>query len=232
MSTQIASKASKQLVPQKRVTRRDFLKMGCLGGAALGLGVCGASAFVPGLPSVDLQTFTFGEKEMKERILITYASATGSTVEVAAAIGETIAKHGVGVDVKPIRETPLVDGYKAVLIGSAVQYGDWLPEALDFVKANQATLERLPVALFCVHIRNLGDDPTSRMNRLAYLDSVRSLLEPTAEGYFAGRFNRQAAALMLPSLVARFVPALDFRNWEKIRAWAENIYPQLVGSKT
>ena len=60
----------------------------------------------------------------------------------------------------------------------------------------------------------------------------RTLLEPAVEGYFAGRFNRRGAALLLPSVIARFVPTLDFRNWEKIHSWAKNLYPQLVGSGT
>ena len=225
-------KSNEALEPETRklVSRRDFLKVGCLGSAAVGLGVCAASSFASSPPEVDLQTFRFGEDNMKERILIAYASATGSTVEVAAAIGETLAGHEVSVDVRPIREISGLGGYAAVVVGSAVQYGDWLPEAIDFVKANQHALKAIPVALFCVHIRNLGDDPTSQNYRLAYLDSVRSLLEPAAEGFFAGRFNRQGAALLMPSLVARFLPTLDFRNWEKIRTWAESIYPQLVGS--
>ena len=61
-------------------------------------------------------------------------------------------------------------------------------------------------------------------NRLAYLDAVRPLIQPVAEAFFAGRFDRRGAALLLPGLVARFLPTLDFRNWEKIRAWAETVF--------
>ena len=166
---------------------------------------------------------------MSERILVAYASATGSTIDVAAAIGETLGTNGLAVDVKPIQQAPPVDGerYRAVVLGSAVQHGTWLPEAIDFVRANQSALGRVPVALFCVHIRNLGGDEQSRQNRLTYLDAVRPLAQPVAEGYFAGRFNRRGAKLMLPGLLARFVPTLDFRNWDKIRAWAEDIRPLL-----
>ena len=63
-----------------------------------------------------------------------------------------------------------------------------------------------------------------KKNRLAYLDAVRPLVKPVAEAFFAGRFDRRGAALLLPRLVARFVPTLDFRNWEKIRAWAETVF--------
>jgi menaquinone-dependent protoporphyrinogen oxidase len=135
------------------------------------------------------------------------------------------------VQVKPIAENLRIDGgagYRAVLIGSAVQYGTWLPEAVEFVRANQAALKQVPVALFSVHIRNQGDDGASRRERLAYLDEVRPLVQPVDEAFFAGRFNRSGAALMLPGLVARFIPDLDFRNFAKIRAWAESTVPRLT----
>ncbi len=37
-------------------------------------------------------------------ILVTYATCTGSTVDVAEAIGQTLAKSGVQVEVLPMRE--------------------------------------------------------------------------------------------------------------------------------
>ena len=54
------------------------------------------------------------------------------------------------------------------------------------MRNNRQSLNQVPVALFSVHIMNLGDDEKSKHNRLAYLDDVRSLLKPQAEGFFAG----------------------------------------------
>ncbi len=164
---------------------------------------------------------------MKNRVLLAYASYAGSTIDVAVAIGETLSENGFYVDIKPVNENPPLDGYHAVLIGSAVQHAKWLPEAVDFVKANQVALKQLPVALFCVHIQNLGDDDTSRRNRLAYLNQVRPLLQPVAEGFFAGKFDRRGAALLLPAWAARFVPSFDLRNWKKIRAWVGDVHSLL-----
>jgi menaquinone-dependent protoporphyrinogen oxidase len=164
---------------------------------------------------------------MNNRVLIAYATYAGSTVEVAAAIGETLGTQGFSVDVKPIQDQPSIDHYQAVLIGSAVHRGHWLPEAIDFVKANQPVLSHAPLALFCVHIQNTGNDAASRQRRLAYLSEVRPLVQPVAEGFFAGRFNRRGATLLLPGWLARLVPNIDLRNWETIRAWATNVSPLL-----
>lgn len=211
------------------ISRRSFLKMGCLTVAAAGLTVCGVSLATP-IPDpspIDLPSFRYGDKTMSRRILVAYASGLGSTAEVAAEIGKTLGENGIGVDVKSVRENPQLDGYQAVLVGSPVRHGNWLPEAVDFVKTNQGALNRIPVALFSLHITNLGDDETSRRNRLAFLNEVRPLLDPVDEAFFAGKFDRRGAALLLPGLLARLVPSMDFRKWEKIRAWAESIRGQL-----
>jgi menaquinone-dependent protoporphyrinogen oxidase len=196
----------------------------------VGLTACGLGFITPAPDPnpVDLPAFTYGEKIMNNRVLITYASHFGSTADVAAAIGDTLGTHGFFVEVKPLKENPQIDGYQAVLLGSAVQYGTWLPEAVDFVKSNRQVLNQLPVALFTVHITNLGNDETSRKNRLAFLKEIRPLLDPVDEIFFAGKFDRRGAMLMLPGWLARFIPPLDFRKWKKIRAWADSVSQTLI----
>lgn len=205
------------------ISRRRFLKTGCIAVAAVGLTVCGVGVVTPDPPPIDLPSFSYGEKTMNNRVLVAYATYAGSTADVATAIGKTLGDRGFSVDVKPVQEKPPVDGYQAVLIGSAVHNGNCLPEAVDFVKTNQQALGRVPVALFTVHITNLGDDKKSQKNRLAYLDAVRPLIQPVAEVFFAGKFDRRGAALLLPGWLARVVPTLDFRDWKKIRAWAQTV---------
>jgi menaquinone-dependent protoporphyrinogen oxidase len=227
--------------PARPTSRRRFLKMGCLTVGTAGLAAAGVGLVIPDAPPIAFESYRYGEKTMKQRILVAYASETGSTMGVAAAIGEQLAAQSSSVDVRPITgesddasPTPLQLGdagspqYAAVVIGSAVQYGQWLPAAIQFVADNREVLGRVPVALFCVHIQNRGDDATSRRNRLAYLDAVRSQLQAVDEGYFDGRFDRRGAKKMLPRWVAWMVPTLDLRNWTKIRAWAGHIRPLLL----
>lgn len=162
---------------------------------------------------------------MPQRLLIAYATRAGSTAEVAAALGHTLAARGFIVDVKPIKHHPVLSGCDAVLLGSAIRMGRWLPEAVAFVQANQAALNRLPVALFTVHALNRGDDLQSLTGRQAYLDTVRPLLQPLDEIYFAGKLD--LSTLSLPDrLLARLVKAElgDFRDWNRISAWAQSVF--------
>ena len=113
---------------------------------------------------------------MNKRVLVTYATRAGSTAEIAAAVAETLAARGYAVDVKPVKENPKLDGYSAVVLGSAIRVGKWLPEAVNFVKAHQAALNAVPSALCTVHMLNTGGDQASQTARAAYLDAVRPRL--------------------------------------------------------
>lgn len=212
---------------QEKLSRRQFLKIAGVTGAAASLTVCGVTATRPDLPSVELASYHYGDIHMNKRVLVTYASYAGATLEVAAKIGETLSEQGFAADVLPVEENPSVEDYQAILIGSAVHYGEWLPEAISFVENNQQTLSTLPVGVFCVHIRNTGDDETSLRERLAYLNSVRALINPAAEGFFPGRFDRRGAKLLMPDLLANFVPKIDMLDLETSSAWAIGVSPLL-----
>jgi menaquinone-dependent protoporphyrinogen oxidase len=157
---------------------------------------------------------------VNNRVLVTYATRAGSTAEVAAAIAETLRARGYVVDLKLAKEKPSPDGYSAVVIGSAIRMGNWLPEAADFVKQNQAALGKMPVALFSVHMLNTGDDEASRAARLSYLKTVRPLLNNAEEVFFAGKFDFSRLSF-LDRTIAKMVKAVesDNRDWGKIRDW-------------
>ena len=211
----------------KPISRRRFLKIGCLSAAAMGITVCGgaglASALTPDLPPIELTSFSYGG-QTGERILIAYASATGSTMEIAAAIGETLGERGFSVDVRPIKDRPSVEGYQSVLIGSPVQGASWVPEAIDFVRTHQSVLNSLPLALFAVHFFFRGDSDAARDMRLSYLDNVRPLVPQAEEVFFGGRFDQRTAAMGLPAGMARLTPAMDVRDWEAIGSWAQTVF--------
>ena len=181
----------------------------------------GAGYLATRAPATETPNITFGKENiMNKRILVTYATRAGSTAEIAAAIGESLGQRGFAVDVKPVKEEPALAGYQAVLMGSCIRMGNWLPEAIDFVKANQAALSGLPVALFTVHMRNVGDDETSRTARQAYLNAVRPLLNGAEEAYFEGK-TEFARLSFFDRLISKMVKAVeaDNRDWDKIRGW-------------
>jgi menaquinone-dependent protoporphyrinogen oxidase len=209
----------------KHFSRRDFLKTAgiTLGASTL---VCSGLGYAASLgPELEIPERIYGkENTMNKRILVTYATRAGSTVEVAAAIGETLANRGFSVDVKPSKEKPQVDGYDAVLVGSAIRMRRWLPEAVEFIKNNQSKLSQIPTAFFTVHMENTGEDEKSRAARQAYLNNVRSLLKPVDEVYFAGKMDLSRLSFLDRSIIQAMEGVdEDRRDWNAIRGWAQTV---------
>ena len=169
---------------------------------------------------------------MSEKILVAYASRTGSTREVAEAIGQALAAGEADVDVRSAKDAGDVAAYDAVVIGSAIRAGKWLPEATKLVSANREVLAERPVAYFVVCLTMKDNTRESRKTVSAYLDPVRALVEPVSVGLFAGTLDYDRLPLPLrPIMKYGFkAPAGDFRDFGAIRAWAASLLPSLTGA--
>lgn len=165
---------------------------------------------------------------MSNRILVAYASKSGTTVDVAQAIGKSLSDKGATVDVKPAKTVTSLEEYHAVVIGSGIRMGQWLPDAIEFVKTHQAKLSQLPLAYFTVHLLHLDDSEESRSIRATYTEPVRKILTPSTEVFFAGRLVYSKLSLVeLMLSKAMKAQEQDLRDWEKIHAWAEGLAPTL-----
>jgi menaquinone-dependent protoporphyrinogen oxidase len=123
------------------------------------------------------------------KILVTYATRAGSTYEVAEQIAEVLRATEASVDVQPVPAVHEVKSYDAVVIGSAIRMGQWLPEAVAFVQGHREALSHIPTAYFLVSGLLRDDTPGMRDKVLAFLDPVRQILEPTSIGLFAGKID-------------------------------------------
>ncbi|OQW90718.1 MAG: hypothetical protein BWK79_19010 [Beggiatoa sp. IS2] len=165
---------------------------------------------------------------MKLKILVIYASRAGSTQGVAQAIAEELVKRGVTVDMRFILDVKDVSTYHAVIIGSAIRSGRWLPEAIKFVKIHQRQLRKRPVAYFAVGITLYDNRQESRDKILAALKPVCDWVEPVDIGLFAGAM-RSRRLKFLGRLLIKFlrVPEGDYRDFPAIRAWAEQLLTKI-----
>jgi menaquinone-dependent protoporphyrinogen oxidase len=210
----------------KPVSRRDFLKTGCLVTTGAVVALAGGTAIASSYqPEIDLPEKSFGDATSKKRILIAYATKAGSTAESAARMAFVLSQKGHLVDVMPISKVTAVDAYQAVVLGSAIRMGSVLPEISTFVENNQIVLKQKPFSVF-IHCLSLAtDNETNRAEVSGYLEPLRAVVKPASEGLFAGAMvpeklkflDRFIAVTMMKS------PVGDFRNWDQINAWVENI---------
>lgn len=208
--------------------RRKFLKAG--GTAAGALIVGGGAVWVASGPRIELPEPSYpGTKDMGSRVLVAYASKAGSTAEVAGAIGKRLADTGLTVDVRRAKNVRSVDGYAAVIVGSAIRAGQWLSEASGFVKTHREALAARKTAFFTLCMTLRQDTPEHRETVAAYLKSVREILEPDKIEFFAGKMDYRKLALA-PRLIVRGmkVPEGDFRNWDAIGAWTDALCKEML----
>lgn len=92
------------------------------------------------------------------KILVAHASRTGSTAGVAEVIGQILAEDGRSVEVRRMQDVKDLTPYQAVVAGSAIQKGRWLPEAMQFIRTHQAALARKPFAVFLVCMTLVAND--------------------------------------------------------------------------
>ena len=126
---------------------------------------------------------------IKKPILIAYASRAGSTFDIAKAIGQALTEHGSRVEVQPVKAVTTLEQYSAVIVGSAIRAGGWLPEAIEFVKQHKSDLEKLPLIYFLVCATMREDTPQHYDEVLAYEKPLRAILEPQEMGLFAGKLD-------------------------------------------
>lgn len=81
------------------------------------------------------------------KVLVAYATNTGTTADVARTIGEEIRKGGAEVDVLELEQVSGLGPYDAVVLGAPMIMG-WHRAATGFLRKNQQTLSQVPVAFF------------------------------------------------------------------------------------
>jgi menaquinone-dependent protoporphyrinogen oxidase len=82
-----------------------------------------------------------------KRILVAYATLSGSTVDVARAVADELAASDVQVDVLPLSEVRDLAAYDGVVLGAPMIMG-WHRAALRFLRHNREVLQRIPLAVF------------------------------------------------------------------------------------
>ncbi len=83
------------------------------------------------------------------KVLVAYATMSGSTAEVAQVVGEEFSGVGCEVEVLPLEQVKSLNGYAMVVIGAPMIMG-WHRSATAFLKRYRKELTNTPLALFAL----------------------------------------------------------------------------------
>lgn len=157
------------------------------------------------------------------RVLVAYASRHEATAEIAAAIAGELGAAGCVTDVGEARAVASLAGVDAAVIGSALYLGRWDGSALELLRRERAALATIPTWLFSSG--PVGDGKaTARPERLPQPEEVAALAgEIGAHATtFGGRVDPAGGGFDL-QIMASAGLAGDWRNFDRIRAWARGI---------
>ncbi len=162
----------------------------------------------------------------KMRVLVAFATSSGSTQEIAEFVAQELAGQGMDVDIHPCRQASDPASYDAVVLGAPLYMFHLHKDALNFLKRHQKSLTTRPVAVFAggpYGPTAEKDAVEVRKNLAAELDKF-PWLQPVSILLVGGRFDPSRLRFpynLIPAL--KQAPPSDARNWDEIGAWAHGL---------
>jgi menaquinone-dependent protoporphyrinogen IX oxidase len=185
------------------------------------------------------------------KVLVAYATMSGSTAQVALAVGEELIRRGREVDILPLSEVTALDAYDAVVIGAPMMMG-WHISALMFLARHRRALRRIPLAIFATGMSLVWKGETEVKGVPVYVDSRQArppvnprrptikelhsdirnyatpillLARPVSLAFFGGSLDLCKLKLWAKLFIMLVVQAQpgDRRNWTAIRSWAHEL---------
>jgi menaquinone-dependent protoporphyrinogen oxidase len=161
---------------------------------------------------------------MPERILVAYASRSGSTAEIAQAVGKELAAAGYPADVADMNTISSLSGYDGVVIGAPLYMGNLVSDVPKFVGRHKGTLTTLPVASFAVGLTPVSEQVGNVDHAMECLQKALAPLKPVGTILFAGRLDPAKLGFIQRKMMELGkVPSGDFRDWKLINAWARDL---------
>jgi menaquinone-dependent protoporphyrinogen oxidase len=161
---------------------------------------------------------------------------------VAEAVAEELRGEDVEVDVRRAKEVRDLSPYQAVVVGASVHMGRLTGEIIRFLKRLDRARPGIPAAYFIVCLAVTEDTAENRQQVEGHKERMREAapqVEPLDIAVFGGAvltdtdefkglfFGIKFIAKAMANAMAEELA--DHRDWEEIRAWAQQVRPALAG---
>lgn len=159
------------------------------------------------------------------RVLVTTAGKHGSTEEIGRAIAGALTDAGVDARIVAPEDVDGLDGFDAVVMGSAVYAGRWMKPMREMVDRLGGELARRPVWLFSSG--PIGDPPKPEEDPVDVV-AVTETTGAREHVLFAGKLDKKVLGFGERAIVSALkAPEGDFRDWDRIRTWSIGIAESL-----
>jgi menaquinone-dependent protoporphyrinogen oxidase len=160
------------------------------------------------------------------KVLVSAGSKHGSTTEIAWRIAKTLNAHGCDVTTAPPEEIGEVEGFDAVVLGSAVYAGHWTQESKALADKISERDDNPAVWLFSSG--PVGDPPKPDEDPVD-VSEVMASTSAREHRLFAGKLDRSKLNFGEKAIVVAVrAQEGDFRDWDAIDDWSRHIAGQLT----
>ena len=161
------------------------------------------------------------------KVLVAVASKHGSTEEIAEEVGRVLADTGIDNEVRPVEDVEALDGYDAVVLGSAVYMGSWMDIAKHFVERHGEALAIRPVWLFSSG--PIGNPPHPKPDHAVDIGHIVAVTGAREHRLFCGRLDHHSLSFGERAvMLSVHAPEGDHRDWDAIAAWGHDIAGELL----
>lgn len=163
---------------------------------------------------------------MLNKVLVAYGTTNGSTARIAETVAEVLRKEGVPAEAVPAHSVTDVESYGAVVVGGGLYAGRWHKDARRFVRRHGRALAGRPLWFF-----SSGPlDASATEKDIPPVPGVRramTRLDAREHATFGGCLEEGAKGFLARKIVSSGKGG-DFRDFERIEAWAAHIGTELV----
>ncbi|HSU32119.1 MAG TPA: flavodoxin domain-containing protein [Bryobacteraceae bacterium] len=162
------------------------------------------------------------------RVLVTWSSKRGGTEGIGQLIGEELRTRGLEVVASSVESVHAIESFDAVIVGGALYGNRWPRKLRSFVNHHLSQLRKVPVWFF-----SSGPlDECADREPIPATRPVAILAERIgAKGHvtFGGRLEPSAKGF--PASAMAKTHSGDWRNPDRIRAWAANVAIEIPKTK-
>lgn len=160
------------------------------------------------------------------RVLVTAASRHGGTREIGSRIVAELQSGGHEADLVDPEDVSTLDGYDAVVLGSAIYVARWLPAAREFARRFAGELAECPVWLFS---SGLATSPAAAANSPAETRGLITAVRARGHRAFGGRLDRSVLSFAERAIVAAARGKEgDHRDLAAVTQWGGTIAEELA----
>lgn len=161
---------------------------------------------------------------MTKRVLVAYASRHGSTKEIAERIADELSAMDTPATTAEMKSVSSVNEFDLIILGAPLYMGKLEKDFSRFISRFGSDLEKTQVAGFAVGLAPIKNDSQAVQEAMDTLTAGFGTIKPISVALFAGRLDPEKLSFISRKIIAMVkAPTGDFREWDKISAWAREI---------